>query len=137
MEKYVDLLYDLAFKSYECEDVPVGAIILKNDKILSTGYNTRKSCNKVIGHAEVNAICMAEQEIGDFRLNGCILLTTLKPCKMCYEIIEAARIDKVYYLLDQNTDYSYDNQKYVKIKIDKKYIERYEKLFLDFFKKIR
>ena len=113
-------------------------IIIKDGNILSTGYNTRKCDNLVIGHAEINAICEAEKILGDFRLNGCILLTTLKPCKLCFEAIEASRIDKVYYLLDQNSSRLYEPLKYVKFEVENnEYIDKYKKLFLNFFKNMR
>lgn len=138
MEKYLEQLYNLALESSKNGDIPVGCIIIKNGNILSTGHNTRKCDNLVIGHAEINAICEAEKILGDFRLNGCILLTTLKPCKLCFETIEASRIDKVYYLLDQNLNGLYEPLKYIKLDIgNNEYIDKYKKLFLDFFKNMR
>ena len=138
MEKYFEKLYNLAFESSKNGDIPVGCIIIKDGNILSTGYNTRKCDNLVIGHAEINAICEAEKILGDFRLNGCILLTTLKPCNLCFEAIEASRIDKVYYLLDQNSSGLYEPLKYVKFEVENnEYIDKYKKLFLNFFKNMR
>ena len=73
--------------------------------------------------------------IKDWRLNDCILITTLKPCNMCAEIINASRIKKVYYLLDQvNTNYKYE---FEQIFDKNKFTEKYKRMFDDFFKNLR
>lgn len=138
MEKYIQLLYKLARKAARNGDVPVSAIILKNDKIIATGYNNRQKKSVVLGHAEVNAIIKAERKLGDFRLNDCILLTTLKPCKMCQSIIEAARIKEVYYILDQKGVESYQKANFKQLNHkDNVFIDKYQLLFDDFFRKLR
>ena len=66
------------------------------------------------------------------------MVTTLKPCKMCQAVIEAARISKVYYILDCKEEKSYQQVKYKKLdKIDNQFIENYSKLFNNFFRNIR
>ena len=138
MEKYVNLLYELALKSYNQDDVPVGCIILKDNKLLASGYNTRHSLSIVTGHAEINAINEASKKLGDWRTNECIMITTLKPCKMCYEVIEASRIQKVYYLLDQENGTEYPEDKYVKLSLENNLIvQKYKQLLKNFFKKMR
>lgn len=138
MEKYIQLLYKLARKAARNGDVPVSAIILKNDRIIATGYNNRQKKSVVLGHAEVNAIIKAERKLGDFRLNDCILLTTLKPCKMCQSIIEAARIKEVYYILDQKGVESYQKANFKQLNHkDNVFIDKYQLLFDDFFRKLR
>lgn len=138
MEKYIQLLYKLARKAAKNGDVPVSAIILKNDKIIATGYNNRQKKSVVLGHAEVNAIIKAERKLGDFRLNDCILLTTLKPCKMCQSIIEAARIKEIYYILDQKGVESYQKANFRQLNHkDNVFIDKYQLLFDDFFRKLR
>lgn len=138
MEKYLKLLYKLALKAYNNADIPVSAILIKNDKIIATGYNNRHKKGYVLGHAEINAIIKAEKKLNDFRLDGYIMLTTLKPCKMCQAVIEAARISEVYYILDSKEAKSYQQVNYKKVdKIDEKFIENYSKLFSDFFQNIR
>lgn len=138
MEKYIQLLYKLARKAARNGDVPVSAIILKNDRIIATGYNNRQKKSFVLGHAEVNAIIKAERELGDFRLNDCILLTTLKPCKMCQSIIEAARIKEIYYILDQKGVESYQKANFKQLNHkDNVFIDKYQLLFDDFFRKLR
>ena len=138
MEKYIQLLYKLARKAARNGDVPVSAIILKNDRIIATGYNNRQKKSVVLGHAEVNAIIKAERKLGDFRLNDCILLTTLKPCKMCQSIIEAARIKEIYYILDQKGVESYQKANFKQLNHnDNVFIDKYQLLFDDFFRKLR
>ena len=138
MEKYIQLSYKLARKAARNGDVPVSAIILKNDRIIATGYNNRQKKSFVLGHAEVNAIIKAERKLGDFRLNDCILLTTLKPCKMCQSIIEAARIKEIYYILDQKGVESYQKANFKQLNHkDNVFIDKYQLLFDDFFRKLR
>lgn len=138
MEKYIQLLYKLARKAARNGDVPVSAIILKNDRIIATGYNNRQKKSVVLGHAEVNAIIKAERKLGDFRLNDCILLTTLKPCKMCQSIIEAARIKEIYYILDQKGVESYQKANFKQLNHKGNvFIDKYQLLFDDFFRKLR
>lgn len=138
MEKYIQLLYKLARKAARNGDVPVSAIILKNDRIIATGYNNRQKKSVVLGHAEINAIIKAERKLGDFRLNDCILLTTLKPCKMCQSIIEAARIKEIYYILDQKGVESYQKANFKQLNHkDNVFIAKYQLLFDDFFRKLR
>ena len=138
MEKYIQLLYKLARKAARNGDVPVSAIILKNDRIIATGYNNRQKKSVVLGHAQINAIIKAERKLGDFRLNDCILLTTLKPCKMCQSIIEAARIKEIYYILDQKGVESYQKANFKQLNHkDNVFIDKYQLLFDDFFRKLR
>lgn len=128
-------LYKLAEKSAKSGDVPVSSVVIYNDKIIGKGYNDRQKKNNVLGHAEANAIRSAEKYINDWRLNGCTLISTLKPCDMCAEIIRSSRIDEVYYIFDQEES-SYDYI-YKKLDVDNKYIRRYKKMFDDFFKNLR
>ena len=133
--KLYELLYKLAVKSARSGDIPVSAVIIYNDKIIGKGYNNRQKNKNILGHAEVNAIKQAEKYIKDWRLNDCILITTLKPCNMCAEIINASRIKKVYYLFDQeNTNYKYNFEHMFD---NNEYIEKYKQMFDEFFKNLR
>ena len=135
IEDYTELLYKLVLKSYKNNEIPVGSIVIYNNKIIGKGYNTRQKTNYVCGHAEVNAIKDAEKYINDWRLDNCILISTLKPCNMCSSIIKESRIDRIYYLFDQDKVLNEDN--YNKIDYNDKYTELIEDLFSDFFKNIR
>ena len=138
MEQYFELLYKLALKAFRNGDIPVAAILIKNDKIVATGYNNRHKKGFVLGHAEVNAIIEAEKKLKDFRLDGYTMITTLKPCKMCQAVIEASRVSKVYYILEGKDDKGYPQVNYVKLdKIDQKFFKNYFDLFNEFFQNIR
>ena len=138
MEQYFELLYKLALKAFRNGDIPVAAILIKNDKIVATGYNNRHKKGYVLGHAEVNAIIEAEKKLKDFRLDGYTMITTLKPCKMCQAVIEASRVSKVYYILEGKDDKGYPQVNYVKLdKIDQKFFKNYFDLFNKFFQNIR
>lgn len=86
-----------AQKSISGDDVPVGCIIVENDKIIAKAHNTREQEYKITGHAEINAVEKACKAKKTWHLTECELYTTLEPCKMCLEVINQARIKKVYY----------------------------------------
>lgn len=101
-EYYIQQTLKLAKKAYKKNEVPVGAIIVKNNKILSTAFNKKNRSNRVIDHAEILAITKANRKLHDWRLNGCIMYVSLKPCDMCMGAIKEARIDKVVYAAETN-----------------------------------
>ena len=101
VEKYVDRIIELSKIAFENDDIPVGAIVVKNGKIIGEGYNTRNINKSVVGHAELDAIEMACKHVGDWRLDDCEMYVTLKPCMMCTGAIVDSRIKKVYYLCDR------------------------------------
>ena len=129
-------LIKLANKSLKFSDVPVGAIIVKNEKVISKGFNKREKNKKIISHAEIDAILKANRKLKSYFLYGCELYVTLKPCEMCAKVINNARISKVYYLLEKpsskkeytKTEYIYQQNQYCKI---------YKKMLQDFFNKLR
>lgn len=85
-------------------DVPIGAVIVHNGNIISTGRNDRESTNDVTGHAEIRAIKKAEKECLDFRLENVELYVSITPCIMCAGAIIQSRINKVYALEKSNVD---------------------------------
>jgi tRNA(adenine34) deaminase len=87
-------LANLAFNS---DEVPVGAVIVSNKKIVGRGFNQVRAKNSVSSHAEINAINEASQFINNFRLKGCDIYVTLEPCHMCAKAIVDARIDTLYF----------------------------------------
>jgi len=135
ISKFTNELLKLVKKSYKMNEIPVGALVIYNNKIIGKGFNNRQTTFNVCGHAEINAIKEAEKRIKDWRLNECILITTLKPCKMCNEVINSSRISKVYYIFDQN-NIKYDN-KFIKINYNDYNIEQIKVLFNNFFKELR
>ena len=87
----------LAKKAEEADEVPVGAVILLNQKIIATGYNQKHATNQVSKHAEMIAIEEACRKLGNWRLKECQLVVTLEPCLMCSGALSQARIKKVTY----------------------------------------
>jgi len=83
--------------SAECSEIPVGAVVVRDGKIIGRGRNRRISDSDPTAHAEITAIREAAAAVGDWRLDGCDLYVSLKPCPMCAEAIRAARIGRVVY----------------------------------------
>ena len=98
-------MLDMAKEAYDADEIPVAAIIVRNNEIVGYGINTRNADKNVLGHAEINAIVMASKNIGDWRLDDCDMYVTLIPCMMCSGAIIESRIRKVYYLCDKTNDY--------------------------------
>jgi len=88
---------NLAKLAFNSDEVPVGAVIVFNKKIVGRGFNQVRSKNSVSSHAEINAINEASQFIKNFRLKGCDIYVTLEPCHMCAKAIVDARIDTLYF----------------------------------------
>lgn len=78
-------------------DIPVGAVLVKDGKVIASAFNTREKDNDITSHAEVIAIRKAEQILGNWRLDGCELYVTLEPCPMCGWAILQSRIKSVYF----------------------------------------
>ncbi len=85
---------EIAFKN---DEVPVGAIIVKDKKIIGRGFNQVINTNSVSSHAEINAINNASKVLNNFRLNNCQIYVTLEPCHMCAKAIIDARLDFLYF----------------------------------------
>ena len=94
-EKYMHAAIREARKAYALEEVPIGCVIVYQDKIIARGYNRRNTDKNTIAHAEMTAIKKASKKLGDWRLEGFTMYVTLEPCQMCAGAIVQARIDKV------------------------------------------
>lgn len=94
-EKYMREAIRQAYKAYKLGEVPIGCVIVYDDKIIARGYNRRNTDKNTTSHAEMNAIRKASKKLGDWRLEGCTLYVTLEPCQMCAGAIVQARIDRV------------------------------------------
>jgi len=88
---------DEAKKAFKNGEVPVGAVVVKNGKVISSAHNLTRKYIDVTAHAEILAIREAEKKLGDWRLEGCELYVTLEPCMMCMGAIINSRIKKVYF----------------------------------------
>jgi len=85
-----------ANKSYQLREVPVGAVIVKDDQIIGRGFNQKEATNDATAHAEIMAIKEACKTLGSWRLDDCSMYVTLEPCPMCAGAILEARIKRVY-----------------------------------------
>ena len=87
--------YNLAKRAYQIGEVPVGAVIVKNGKVIARAFNGRETKKDATEHAELSAIKKACKKLGGWRLTGCTLYVTLEPCFMCAGAIINSRIDRV------------------------------------------
>ena len=93
--KYMKAALREARKAEKLEEVPIGCVIVYQDKIIARGYNRRNTDKNTVAHAEMSAIKKASKKLGDWRLEGCTMYVTLEPCQMCAGAIVQARIDEV------------------------------------------
>lgn len=94
-EKYMKAAIREAKKAYALGEVPIGCVIVYEDKIIGRGYNRRTVDKNVLAHAEITAIRKSCRKMGDWRLEDCTMYVTLEPCPMCAGAIVQARIPKV------------------------------------------
>lgn len=87
----------MAKKALKKDEVPVGAIIVKNNKIIAKAYNLKETKKCAVYHAEIIAIKIASKKIKNWNLSGCSIYITKEPCLMCYGAILSSRIDKIYF----------------------------------------
>ena len=95
-EKYMKEAIKQAKKALALDEVPIGCVIVYEDKIIARGYNRRLTDKNTLSHAELNAIRKASKKLGDWRLDDCEMYITLEPCQMCAGAIVQSRIKKVY-----------------------------------------
>ena len=93
--KYMRAAVREAQKAYALGEVPIGCVIVYQDKIIGRGYNRRNTDKSTLAHAEITAIRKASKKMGDWRLEDCTLYVTLEPCQMCAGAIVQARIKRV------------------------------------------
>ena len=84
-----------AKKAYDKEEIPVGAVIVRDDKIIARGHNIKELKKDTTKHAEIIAIQKASKKMDAWRLEGCTLYVTLEPCAMCAGALIQSRIKKV------------------------------------------
>ena len=84
-----------AKKAKALDEVPIGCVIVYEDKIIARGYNRRNTDKNTLSHAELNAIRKASKKLGDWRPEGCTMYITLEPCQMCAGAIVQARVSRV------------------------------------------
>ena len=94
---WMNYAISLAKTGASVDEVPVGAVIVKNGELISTGTNLREALNSATGHAEIVALTKANEILKSWRLLDCTLYVTLEPCLMCAGALYQSRISKVVY----------------------------------------
>ena len=144
---YMKLALDEAYKAFKKNEVPVGAVIVLNDKVIAKAHNLKDSTGIVINHAEILAIQKANKKINDWRLIGATMYVTLEPCPMCSSVIQQSRIERVVYGTSSKNDYNkeinslilHDKHTNHQVIIEKSatHNKECEEIINNFFKKIR
>jgi tRNA(adenine34) deaminase len=96
-EKWMQAALAEAQSAFEAGEVPIGAVIVHEDRLIAAAGNQRETLNDPTAHAEMIAITQAAQTLGSWRLLDCTLYVTLEPCPMCAGAIVQARLPRVYY----------------------------------------
>ena len=94
-EKYMKAAIRQARKAYALDEVPIGCVIVQDDKIIARGDNRRNTEGNTLAHAELTAIRKASRKTGDWRLEDCTMYVTLEPCQMCSGAIVQSRMTRV------------------------------------------
>lgn len=145
-EKFMIEAIKQAKKAYDKGEIPVGAVIVKNGKIIARGYNKKEEKKDTTQHAEIIAIQKASKKIGAWRLQDCEIYVTLEPCVMCTGALIQARLKKLYIgtmepktgacgsVLNLLEDYKFNHKVEVETDIMQK---ECEKILKDFFRHLR
>ena len=144
--KYMNSAINEAQKAYKKLEIPVGAVIVKDGKIIAKGHNMKEEKKDAIKHAEIIAIQKASKKLGNWRLNNCEMYVTLEPCPMCAGAIINSRISKIYIgamekkmgacgsVLNLLEDYKFNHKVEIECGIMQKECEQ---MIKGFFKEIR
>lgn len=137
MNKYMKLAFLEAKKAFAEGNVPVGAVIVRDDEVIAFAHNKKNSSNVSVYHAEILCIIDACKCLKSWYLDDCVMYVTLEPCDMCKAAIAESRIKKVFYMSKSN--YSVNMSKNMEY-IDYERIEcdfDYASLLSEFFKNVR
>lgn len=96
-EKFMKLALKEAKKAAKKKEVPIGAVVVKNGKVIAKAHNLREKTNKATSHAELLAIEKANKKLKSWRLDSCVLYVTIEPCPMCAGAIIQSRVQKLVY----------------------------------------
>ena len=99
-QRFMKLAIDQAFIAADNGDVPVGAVIVFENRVIAKAHNQRQLLNDPTAHAEIIALTQAAEAVGNWRLNGCSVYVTLEPCPMCAGALVMARIDRLVFGCD-------------------------------------
>lgn len=95
--EFMERAIALATEAAEADEVPVGAVVVKNGEIIAEAANRKERDNCAVSHAEILALREAAEKLGNWWLEGCELYVTLEPCAMCAGAMINSRIDKLYF----------------------------------------
>ena len=99
-EQYMQKAIDQASIAEENGDVPIGCVIVHENRVIAKAYNQREQLNDPTAHAEIIALTQASEFIGNWRLHGCTIYVTLEPCPMCAGALVLGRLDRLVYGTD-------------------------------------
>ena len=145
-EKFMKEALKEALKAYKKLEVPVGAVIVKDGKIIARAHNVKEEKQDTTRHAEIIAIEKASKKLSNWRLTDCEMYVTLEPCPMCAGALIGARVKKIYIGTEDNKtgacgsvlnlleDYTFNHKVEVETGIMKK---ECEELLKKFFKELR
>ena len=95
--EFMNIALEEAEKALRENEIPVGAVVVKDGKVISVGHNQRECLNDITSHAEIEALKNAAKVLGSWKLNGCTLYVTLEPCLMCTGAILQSRVSRVVF----------------------------------------
>ena len=141
----MSLAYNQAQKAFKEDEVPVGCVIVKDNKVIARAHNKKERKNSAVFHAEIECINKATKKLNNWNLTGCDMYVTLEPCMMCTGAIINSRIDNIYFgCKDPKGGALVSNIKLNKIKnlnhypnIKELYSEECSLILKEFFKKKR
>ncbi len=93
----MDVAYKEARKAFDEGEIPIGAVVVQNGKVIAKAHNVRERTQLATGHAELIAIEKACKKLKSWRLDDCVMYVTVEPCVMCFGAIMNARIPEVYF----------------------------------------
>ena len=99
-QRYMRMAIDQAYIAEENGDVPIGCVIVFEDRVIAKAYNQREQLHDPTAHAEIVALTQAAEFIGNWRLHGCTIYVTLEPCPMCAGALVLGRLDRLVYGTD-------------------------------------
>ena len=143
MNEFMEKAFKEAQKAYDIDEVPVGAVIVKDGRIIAKAHNLKEKKQNALCHAELIAITKASKKLKNWRLNDCEMYVTLQPCPMCSSAITQTRISKIYYGVD-NKNNEISNEILINSDINSRVIveekicvEECKKILTNFFKNKR
>lgn len=102
--KYFDLAFQQAKNAFKNNEVPIGAVIVRNGEVIAQAYNKKEETQCCTSHAEIIAIQQASRVLNNWRLDDCEIYVTLDPCPMCASAIKQSRISTVYSALSNSDE---------------------------------